>query len=112
MQASSFTSTRPSSGAFLAARRMNTHQSAHHKTHICNATHNIAVLSGDGIGPEIMSVALEVLKAAGQTDGEEFVFKPALIGGAAIDATGNPYPDETFEICKSSDAVLLAAIGG
>jgi isocitrate dehydrogenase len=112
MQASAFTSSRPSSGAFIAARRVTLSQTANQNTHICNATHNIAVLSGDGIGPEIMSVALEVLKAAGQSHGEEFVFKSALIGGAAIDATGNPYPDETFEICKSSDAVLLAAIGG
>ncbi len=78
----------------------------------CDATHNIAVLSGDGIGPEIMKVALEVLQAAGKELGEEFTFKEALIGGAAIDATGDPYPHVTYEICKSSDAVLLAAIGG
>lgn len=79
---------------------------------VCNATHNIAVLPGDGIGPEIMRVAIEVLKAAGKELGEEFVFKEALIGGAAIDAAGDPFPDETYEICKASDAVLLAAIGG
>ena len=79
---------------------------------VCNASHNIAVLSGDGIGPEIMTVALDVLKAAGQAHGEEFVFTEALIGGAATDATGDPYPEETEKICKASDAVLLAAIGG
>lgn len=59
-----------------------------------------------------MAVALDVLRAAGKAEGEEFIFKEALIGGAAIDATGDPYPDETLQICKSSDAVLLAAIGG
>lgn len=78
----------------------------------CSASHNIAVLSGDGIGPEITAVALDVLKAAGSLYGEEFEFKEALIGGAAIDATGDPYPAETEAICKASDAVLLAAIGG
>ena len=85
---------------------------ARHALSICNATHKIAVLSGDGIGPEIMSVALEVLQTAGKANGEEFVFKNALIGGAAIDATGDPYPDATYQTCKASDAVLLAAIGG
>jgi 3-isopropylmalate dehydrogenase len=78
----------------------------------CSASHNIAVLSGDGIGPEITAVALDVLKAAGSLHGEEFEFKEALIGGAAIDATGDPYPAETEAVCKASDAVLLAAIGG
>jgi isocitrate dehydrogenase len=112
MQASSVTSSRPSSGAFAAAKRMNIHHAANKNTHVCNASHKIAVLSGDGIGPEIMSVALEVLKAAGQSHGEEFVFNPALIGGAAIDATGDPFPEESLKTCKSSDAVLLAAIGG
>lgn len=78
----------------------------------CQATHNIAVLSGDGIGPEITKVALAALDAAGAAEGEDFNYTPALIGGAAIDATGSPYPAETEAICKASDAVLLAAIGG
>lgn len=78
---------------------------------VCKA-HKIAVLPGDGIGPEIMAQAKKVLVAAGQKEGETFEFKEALIGGAAIDATGNPLPDETLEICKASDSVLLAAIGG
>ena len=78
----------------------------------CNATHKIAVLPGDGIGPEIMAVALDVLTAAGKLEGEEFEYTEALIGGAAIDATGDPYPDETLQTCKASDAVLLSAIGG
>lgn len=76
------------------------------------ATHRVTTLPGDGIGPEIMEVALSVLKAAGQREGESFDFRPALIGGAAYDATGDPYPEETLKACKDSDAVLLAAIGG
>lgn len=76
------------------------------------ATHKVAVLPGDGIGPEIMEAALKVLTAAGKLEGESFEFNHALIGGAAIDATGEPLPKETLDICKASDAVLLAAIGG
>ena len=76
------------------------------------ATHKVTVLPGDGIGPEIMDVAIEVLKAAGQKEGETFVFTEALIGGAAVDAANDPYPAETEAACKASDAVLLAAIGG
>ena len=76
------------------------------------ATHNVTILPGDGIGPEIMAVAVEVLRAAGDKDGEQFNFTEALIGGAAVDAAQNPYPQETEEACKASDAVLLSAIGG
>ncbi len=72
----------------------------------------VAVLPGDGIGPEICSVAVDLLRAAGDLEGVDFQFTDALVGGAAIDATGSPLPDETLEICKASDAVLLAAIGG
>lgn len=72
----------------------------------------ITLLPGDGIGPEIMAVTVSVLKQVGQQLDLTFDFQEALIGGVAIDATGNPLPDETLEICKSSDAVLLAAIGG
>ena len=79
---------------------------------VCAATHKIAVLSGDGIGPEITAVAVAALTAAGRAEGEEFAYTPALIGGAATDATGDPYPAETDAVCKASDAVLLAAIGG
>lgn len=78
---------------------------------VCKA-HKIAVLPGDGIGPEIMTQALKVLTAAGKAEGETFEYKEALIGGAAIDAVGNPLPQETLDICKASDSVLLAAIGG
>ncbi len=72
----------------------------------------ITLLPGDGIGPEIMAVSVSVLKQVGQQLDLTFDFQEAPIGGVAIDATGNPLPDETLEICKSSDAVLLAAIGG
>ncbi len=72
----------------------------------------VAVLPGDGIGPEISGVAVDLLKAAGNREGVKFQFTDALIGGAAIDATGSPLPNETLDICKASDAVLLAAIGG
>jgi len=74
--------------------------------------YNITILPGDGIGPEIMKVATAALEVAGKKNDIEFGFTEALVGGAAIDAHGVPLPDETLEICKSSDAVLLAAIGG
>ncbi|BAQ62233.1 3-isopropylmalate dehydrogenase [Geminocystis sp. NIES-3708] len=74
--------------------------------------YSITLLPGDGIGPEIMAVTVEVLKVVAKQCNIEFQFQEALIGGAAIDATGNPLPPETIEICKKSDSVLLAAIGG
>jgi 3-isopropylmalate dehydrogenase len=74
--------------------------------------YRITLLAGDGIGPEIMAVCLELLKAVGSQCDLEFSFGEALIGGAAIDATGLPLPDATTEMCRNSDAVLLAAIGG
>jgi 3-isopropylmalate dehydrogenase len=76
------------------------------------STFRITLLPGDGIGPEIMAVTVEVLKAIGQQMDLAFEFQEALIGGAAIDETGSPLPDETLKACKDSDAVLLAAIGG
>ena len=74
-------------------------------------TYNIAVLAGDGIGPEVIEQALKVVKAIGQRFECQFIFTPALVGAAAIDRTGNPYPDETHDICMQSDAVLFGAIG-
>lgn len=74
--------------------------------------YQITLLPGDGIGPEIMAVAVQVLKVVGEQQGLDFSFQEALIGGAAIDATGEPLPPETLQTCKASDAVLLAAIGG
>ncbi|MBA3920528.1 MAG: 3-isopropylmalate dehydrogenase [Nostocaceae cyanobacterium] len=74
--------------------------------------YRITLLPGDGIGPEITNVAVDVLKVVGKQLGIEFEFQSALIGGAAIDATGTPLPAPTLEMCSHSDAVLLAAIGG
>ncbi|MCC0178566.1 3-isopropylmalate dehydrogenase [Waterburya agarophytonicola K14] len=74
--------------------------------------HHITLLPGDGIGPEIMSVAVEVLNAIALKHDFKFTFTEALIGGAAIDETGEPLPEATLTACRNSDAVLLAAIGG
>lgn len=72
---------------------------------------NIAVLPGDGIGPEIVATALEATKAVCEKYGHKLSYKHALVGACAIDATGNPYPEETHKICMESDAVLFGAIG-
>ncbi|HZH04111.1 MAG TPA: 3-isopropylmalate dehydrogenase [Myxococcaceae bacterium] len=72
----------------------------------------IAVLPGDGVGPEVVAQATRLLKALGERFGHSFEMKEASIGGAAIDATGTSLPDETLALCKASDAVLLGAVGG
>ncbi|WP_303839072.1 3-isopropylmalate dehydrogenase [Apibacter mensalis] len=72
---------------------------------------NIAVLPGDGIGPEIIAQALEVTKAICAKFNHELTYKEALVGAIAIDKTGNPYPQETHNLCMDSDAVLFGAIG-
>lgn len=72
---------------------------------------NIAVLAGDGIGPEVVDQALKVIKAIEKKFGHEFTYTPALVGAVAIDKTGDPYPPQTHEICMKSDAVLFGAIG-
>ena len=72
---------------------------------------NIATLPGDGIGPEIIEQAVKVVKAVGKKMDIEFDFKTALVGACAIDATGNPLPEETLELMFDSDAVLFGAIG-
>lgn len=72
----------------------------------------IATLPGDGIGPEVMKQAIRVLEKIADKFGHEFTITEALIGGAAIDATGTSLPDETLRICDASDAILLAAVGG
>ncbi len=72
---------------------------------------NIAVLSGDGIGPEVTNEAVKVLKAIGVEFDHTFIFKEAKVGAIAIDETGNPLPDETLDLCMSSDAVLFGSIG-
>jgi len=72
---------------------------------------NIAVLPGDGIGPEIVEQALKVTSTVCKKFGHELSYKEALVGAVAIDAVGNPYPEETHELCMKSDAVLFGAIG-
>ena len=72
---------------------------------------NIAVLPGDGIGPEIIEQALEVTKAVCNKFGHTLTYTKGLVGACAIDATGNPYPDETHELCMQSDAILFGAVG-
>lgn len=71
----------------------------------------IAVLPGDGIGPEIIDQAKKAITAVGNKYKHKFNFTHALVGSIAIDKTGNPLPPETLELCKSSDAVLFGAIG-
>lgn len=72
---------------------------------------NIALLAGDGIGPEVIDQAVKVSDAIAKKFGHEINWTPALTGAAAIDAVGEPYPDETHEICEAADAVLFGAIG-
>ncbi|WVZ01250.1 hypothetical protein V8G54_027319 [Vigna mungo] len=75
-------------------------------------SYTITLLPGDGIGPEVISVAKDVLLLAGHLEGIKYEFRERLIGGAALDATGVPLPDETLSAAKQSDAVLLGAVGG
>ena len=72
---------------------------------------NIAVLAGDGIGPEIMEQGVAVLKAVANRFGHEVTFKEALCGAHAIDEVGDPFPEETFQVCQEADAVLFASVG-
>ena len=73
---------------------------------------HIAVMAGDGIGPEIVGQALRVLDAAARKFNPEFSTEHVLIGGIAIDETGSPLPEATVEACRKADAVLLGAVGG
>ncbi|WP_413379304.1 3-isopropylmalate dehydrogenase [Alkalihalobacillus sp. 1P02AB] len=72
----------------------------------------IAVLPGDGIGPEVVQSSLKVLDQVAEIFGHRFTYETGLIGGCAIDETGEPLPAETVELCKKSDAILLGAVGG
>jgi len=74
--------------------------------------YNIALMSGDGIGPEIVGEAKKVLNAVAKKYGHTFNFTDVLIGGISIDTHGVPLTDEAIEVCKNSDAVLLGAVGG
>lgn len=73
---------------------------------------NIAVIAGDGIGPEIVGEAVKVLKVVAEKFGHTFTLDEHLVGGAAYDATGDCLPDATLAACKAADAVLLGAVGG
>ncbi|MBZ4669840.1 MAG: 3-isopropylmalate dehydrogenase [Oscillospiraceae bacterium] len=73
---------------------------------------NIAVIKGDGIGPEIVTQAQLVLDKVGEKFGHKFNYTDVLMGGCAIDATGVPLPQETVDVCLKSDSVLLGAVGG
>src|SRR3984957_11729824 len=72
----------------------------------------VAVTAGDGIGTEVTAEAVRVLEGIGARCGHSFQFESALLGGAAIDATGEPLPESTLELCRRADAVLLGAVGG
>ena len=72
---------------------------------------NIAVLPGDGIGPEIMKQGVAVMDAIAAKFGHGFVYEEALVGACAIEATGDAYPDSTHDVCMRADAVLFAAVG-
>jgi len=74
--------------------------------------YKIAVIQGDGIGPEVTQEAVNVLKAIGKKFQHNFTFEYALAGGCAIDACGECLPKETLEICKQADSVMLGAVGG
>ncbi|KAF2592565.1 hypothetical protein F2Q70_00045763 [Brassica cretica] len=74
--------------------------------------YNITLLPGDGIGPEVISIAKNVLQQAGSLEGVEFSFREMPVGGASLDLVGLPLPEDTISAAKDSDAVLLGAIGG
>jgi len=76
------------------------------------ATYKIAVLAGDGIGPEVIAEGLKVLRSIAKGGGVSFEFESRLVGGAAIDATGVPLPEGTLKLCRESHAVLFGAVGG
>ncbi len=71
----------------------------------------IAILAGDGIGPEVIAEARKVMDAVARRFGHSFIYKEALVGAAAIDATGDPFPGKTERTCREADAILFGAIG-
>ena len=71
----------------------------------------IAVLPGDGIGPEIIAQAVKVLETVGKRYNHEFEFEEGIVGACAIDECGDPYPQKTHDLCTKSDAILFGAIG-
>ncbi len=75
-------------------------------------SYNIALIKGDGIGPEIIDEAVKVLDAVAACENLEFNYQEVLMGGCAYDMTGDPLPQETIDVSLASDAVLFGAIGG
>ncbi len=76
------------------------------------STFNIAVIQGDGIGPEVTTAAMNVLTKIGERYGHKFNFTQSICGGCAYDKYGEPLPKESLDICLASDSVLLGAVGG
>jgi 3-isopropylmalate dehydrogenase len=76
------------------------------------SVHKIAVLAGDGIGQEVTPEAQKILRVVGKAGGAAFEFEPGLVGGSAVDATGEPLPESTLRLCEQSDAILFGAVGG
>lgn len=74
--------------------------------------YKIAVVKGDGIGPDVVDSTIEILDKIGSIYGHNFIYKEALAGGAAYDVHGEPLPEETIKVCQSSDSVLFGAVGG
>ena len=74
-------------------------------------TYKIAVLPGDGIGPDVIEQGIKVLKSISEKFGHKFEYTYGLIGGIAVDDSGSPLPDKTLELAKNSDAVFLGAVG-
>jgi len=72
----------------------------------------IAVLPGDGIGPEVIGAAIRVLELVAERARLKLQLREGLVGGAAIDRTGRPLPEETLRLCREADAVLFGAVGG
>lgn len=73
--------------------------------------YNVAVIPGDGIGPDIVTEAVKVLNVVGEKFGHKFEYEYVMAGGSSIDKNGEALPKETLDICKASDAVLLGAVG-
>ena len=76
------------------------------------SAYKLFLLPGDGIGPEVMTTALEVLEAAGAKHGLTFCFDHQLVGGAAIDGAGKALPEATVAACEAADAILFGSVGG
>src|SRR3989338_2662491 len=81
------------------------------KTQNSKLRKTIAVLPGDGVGPEVTNQAVKILKKVAEKYDHSFIFKEGLIGAVAIEKTGSPLPNETLNLCKKADTILFGAIG-